>query len=102
MTKEVDFPSNQTEDTTTITDGFFEREVRLSSDQTVEFLRTLADVIDDGDGELLVSGDDWEIPFEYTDPVEVEVEFSGGTDRELEIEFEFEDADDDDRGIAVE
>lgn len=101
MANEVDFPSNQSADTTTITDGFFEREVYLSGSDTASFLRTLADAIEDGD-ELLVSGDDWEIPFEYEEPIEIEVEFSSHSGRELEIELEFEEPEDGAGGLRVE
>jgi amphi-Trp domain-containing protein len=72
----------------TITDGFFEREVYLSRDETAGFLRDLADQVE-SDTTLTVSSDEWEIPFEYDGPVEVEVEFSDRRERELEIEVEF-------------
>jgi amphi-Trp domain-containing protein len=101
MANEVDFPSNQPRDTTTITDGFFEREVYLSGAETASFLRTLADAVEDGD-ELLVSGDDWEIPFEFTDPIEVEIEFSNRSKRELEIELEFEEPKSTEGGLNIE
>lgn len=100
MTEEVDFPSNQPTETETITDGFFEREVYLSGEETASFLRTLADAVE-GDNRMTISGDDWEIPFEYGEPIEVEVEFSNRSGRELEIELEFEEPDDSD-GLAVE
>ena len=93
MPKDVDFPSNQPDDTETITDGFFEREVYLSGGETASFLRTLADALED-DTEVTIRGDDWEIPFEYAEPIEVEVEFSNRSGRELEIELEFEEPDD--------
>ena len=41
---------------------------------------------------LTVSGSDWEIPFEYREPIEVEVEFSKQREGELEIEVEFTEA----------
>lgn len=90
MTEEVDFPSNQSNEVETITDGFFEREVYLSGSQTATILRTIADALDQGN-ELLISGDNWEIPFEYDEPVEVEIEFSSHSGRELELELEFEE-----------
>lgn len=101
MSNEVDFPNNQTSETTTITDGFFEREVYLSGTDTASFLRTLADAIDSGD-DLLINGDDWEIPFEYAEPIEIEIEFSSHSGRELEIELEFEEPKTDDGGLGVE
>lgn len=93
MTKKVDFPSNQPGNIETITDGFFEREVYLSGEETASFLRTLADALED-DSEVTIHGDDWEIPFKYAEPIEVEVEFSNRSGRELEIELEFEEPED--------
>lgn len=88
MTKDVEFPDDQSRDRTTITDGFFEREVYLSRDETAGFLRNLADSIE-ADTQLTISSDEWEIPFEYREPIEVEVEFTQHGERELEIEVEF-------------
>jgi amphi-Trp domain-containing protein len=84
----VDFPEGERNEQTVITDGFFEREVYLSSRETAAFLRDVADAVETDD-ELRVSGDDWEIPFQYRDPIEVEVEFTSRNERELEIELEF-------------
>lgn len=88
MTDRVPFPDDHDTDQTTITDGFFEREVQLSRTETAAFLRGLADQID-RESQLTVSTDDWEIPFEFAEPIEVEVEFTGGNLDELEIEVEF-------------
>lgn len=85
----VDLPDNETNEQTVVTDGYFEREVRLSTAATATFLRDLADQIEDGN-DLTVSSDDWQIPFEFREPIEVEVEFIGDGKRELEIELEFE------------
>jgi amphi-Trp domain-containing protein len=73
----------------TVTDGYFEREVRLSREATAGFLRDLADQIED-EPRLTISTDEWEIPFEFDEPIEVEVEFVGETHRQLELELEFE------------
>ncbi|MFB6102235.1 MAG: amphi-Trp domain-containing protein [Haloplanus sp.] len=75
--------------TRTVTDGYFEREVRLSRKSTAAFLRDLADQIE-SEPQLTISTDEWEIPFEFDEPIEVEVEFVGETHRQLELEFEFE------------
>lgn len=91
MGENVEFPDKGTNERKTITSGFFEREIRLSSDETAAFLRTLADSIE-SDTRLTVSGNDWEIPFEYREPIEVEVEFSKQREGELEIEVEFAEA----------
>jgi len=88
MTDDVEFPESEESETRTVSDGFFEREVYLSASETAAFLRSVADSLDDGD-DLTISGDDWEIPFAFAEPVEVEVEFSSGRERELELEVEF-------------
>ncbi|MDZ5809973.1 amphi-Trp domain-containing protein [Halorubrum sp. AD140] len=88
MTDNVEFPESEEPDKRTVSDGFFEREVHLSATETAAFLRSVADSLDDGD-ELTISGDDWEIPFAFAEPIEVEVEFSSRRERELELEVEF-------------
>jgi amphi-Trp domain-containing protein len=88
MAKDVEFPEDRSRERTTITDGFFEREVYLSGEETATFLRELADAVED-DTRLTISSDEWEIPFEYREPIEVEVEFTRGREHELEIEVEF-------------
>lgn len=91
MGENIDFPDKGTDHRKTITSGFFEREVHLSRGETAAFLRHLADGIED-DTQLTVSGEDWEIPFAYREPIEVEVEFSKKREGELEIEVEFSEA----------
>jgi amphi-Trp domain-containing protein len=81
-------PGEDAEDRTVITDGYFEREVNLSRASTAAFLRELADQVEDG-SELTISSDDWEIPFSYGEPIEVEVEFASHRRKELEVEIEF-------------
>lgn len=93
MAEDIDFPDKGTEHRKTITSGFFEREVHLSREETAAFLRHLADGIED-DTRITVSGEDWEIPFAYREPIEVEVEFSKQREGELEIEVEFTEAQD--------
>lgn len=84
----ANLPSDNMDDPTVITEGYFEREVHLSRNSTANFLRELADQIEAGT-ELTVSSDDWQIPFEYREPVEIEVEFTSQREKELEIEIEF-------------
>ncbi len=91
MDDHVELPTDNSSEPSTVTDGFFEREVQLSRDQTATFLRELADQIETGTN-LTVSTSDWEIPFTYDEPIEVEVEFTGGRESELEIELEFTEA----------
>lgn len=92
----VELPGNDANEQTVVTEGYFEREVRLSKAATATFLRDLADQIEDG-SDLTVSSDDWRIPFSFREPIEVEVEFIGDGKRELEIELEFEWGDEDQR-----
>jgi amphi-Trp domain-containing protein len=91
MGEDIDFPDKGTEHRKTVTSGFFEREVHLSREETAAFLRHLADGIE-ADTRITVSGEDWEIPFSYREPIEVEVEFSKQREGELEIEVEFTEA----------
>ncbi|WP_049921546.1 amphi-Trp domain-containing protein [Halopiger djelfimassiliensis] len=92
MTDRVNVPEDRTRERRTITDGVFEREVYLSREETAAFLRTLADRIE-ADTTITIAGSEWEIPFEYREPIEVEIEFTKRRDRELEIELEFEEPD---------
>lgn len=87
MAEDVEFPDDERE-RRTVTDGFFEREVYLSRAETAAFLRDVADSLDEGN-ELTITGERWEIPFEFGEPIEVEVEFTTRKERELEIEIEF-------------
>jgi amphi-Trp domain-containing protein len=89
-----ELPTDESTDQRIVTEGYFEREVRLSRKATATFLRELADQVEEGN-ELTVSSDDWEIPFTFGEPIEVEVEFIGERKRELEIELEFEWDEDD-------
>ncbi|WP_122089044.1 amphi-Trp domain-containing protein [Halalkalicoccus subterraneus] len=91
MANDIEFPDKSDHGRKTITSGFFEREIRLSGDETAAFLHNLADAIE-SDTSITVSGSDWEIPFEYREPIEVEVEFSKKREGELEIEVEFAEA----------
>lgn len=88
MTDDVEFPDSGRSEKRTVTEGFFEREVYLSAPETAALLRSVADSLDEGT-DLTISGDDWEIPFEFEEPIEVEVEFSSRRERELELEIEF-------------
>ncbi|MHC3439471.1 amphi-Trp domain-containing protein [Natrialbaceae archaeon A-gly3] len=91
MADDVTFPESTTDGKKTITDGFFEREIYLSRGETAAFLRDLADAIE-GDSRLVLTGSDWEIPFEYREPLEIEIEFAKQHEGELEIEVELTEA----------
>lgn len=91
MGNNVEFPDDERPERRVITDGFFEQEIYLSRTETASFLREIADALE-ADASLTISGSSWEIPFEYREPIEVEIEFSGQRSSELEIELEFEQA----------
>lgn len=86
--EEEDEEEQEEESIRTITDGVFEEEFRVDSEKAGEFLVGLGEQLRDGES-VTVSGEDWEIPFEFRDPVELEIEFEGYDDEgELEIEIE--------------
>jgi len=65
----------------------FEQEYRLDASEVGEFLIALGEQLRDGD-ELTLSDEEWELPFQFGEPVEMEVDFDGMGDPELEIEIE--------------
>lgn len=83
---EVDTDTDETE-IETITEGYFEEEYYLDAEDAGEFLGDLAEQLR-SDDEISVSGDDWELPFRFGEPVSLEIEFEGSTEPELEIEVE--------------
>ena len=64
----------------------FEQEYRLDASEAGEFLIALGEQLRDDD-ELLIVEDEWERPFAFGEPVELEVDFEGMGDPELEIEL---------------
>jgi amphi-Trp domain-containing protein len=85
----ADVPAADDEEPTveTVTDGYFEEEYHIDAASAGEFLIDLGEQLREGD-ELTVTGDGWEIPFAFGEPVELEIEFQGHDDPELEIEIE--------------
>jgi amphi-Trp domain-containing protein len=76
-----------TDDRTTIRTGReFEEEYRLDASEAGDFLVTLGEQLRDGD-ELTISTDEWELPFAFGEPVELEIDFDGVGDPELEVEL---------------
>lgn len=71
---------------TTVTDGYFEREFQVDAESLGAFLVDLGEQFRDGE-EVTISGDDWELPFAFGEPIELEVEFAGD-EPELEVELE--------------
>ena len=65
----------------------FEREYRLDASDAGAFLVALGEQLRDGD-ELTVVDDEWELPFAFGEPVELEIDFEGVGESELEIEIE--------------
>ena len=65
----------------------FEQEYRLDANEAGEFLIALGEQLRD-DEELTIVTDEWELPFAFGEPVELEIEYDGMDDPELEIELE--------------
>ncbi len=85
MTDSADDP---TEGRTTIRTGRdFEREYRLDASEAGSFLIELGERLRDGD-ELTIETDEWELPFAFGEPVELEIDFEGVGEPSLEIELE--------------
>jgi amphi-Trp domain-containing protein len=77
-----------TDDRTLIRPGReFEREYRLDASEAGAFLIDLGEQLRDGD-ELTIVDDEWELPFAFGEPVELEVDYDGVGEPELEIEIE--------------
>ena len=65
----------------------FEQEYRLDASEAGEFLIAIGEQLRDGD-ELTIVDDEWELPFAFGEPVEMEIDFDGMGEPELEIEVE--------------
>lgn len=65
----------------------FEQEYRLSAEDAGAFLVELGEQLQSGD-ELTLRTDEWELPFPFGEPVELEVDYQGVGEPELEIEVE--------------
>ncbi|WP_188980717.1 amphi-Trp domain-containing protein [Halocalculus aciditolerans] len=74
-----------------ITDGVFEQEFYLDGEQAGAFLVELGEQLQSGN-EITISSAEWELPFTFEEPVELEIEFLGYGDKELEIELELRGA----------
>lgn len=71
----------------TITDGYFEEEYYISASDAGEFLIELGEQFTEKD-EIKLTGDEWELPFAFGEPVKLDIEFEGDGEPELEIEVE--------------
>lgn len=78
--------ANETEKTTIRTGREFEQEYRLDASEAGAFLTDLGEQLQDGD-EVTLSTDEWELPFAFGEPVEMEIDFDGVGDPELEVEL---------------
>ncbi|MDR9429693.1 MAG: amphi-Trp domain-containing protein [Natronomonas sp.] len=86
-TEEPESPEVDT-DRTVIREGRnFETEYRLDAREAGEFLIRLGEQLRDGD-ELRLVTDEWELPFAFGEPIELEIDFEGVDEPELEIELE--------------
>lgn len=65
----------------------FEQEYRLDASEAGEFLISLGEQLRDGD-ELTIVDDEWELPFAFGEPVELEIDFEGMGEPTLELELE--------------
>ena len=65
----------------------FEQEYRLDAADVGDFLVSLGEQLRDGE-ELTIVDDEWELPFAFGEPIELEVEYEGMDEPELEIEIE--------------
>ncbi len=85
---EHESPTTESEDRTTIRAGRnFETTYRLDAREAGEFLIALGEQLRAGD-ELTLVDDEWELPFQFGEPMELEIDFDGMDDPELEIELE--------------
>jgi len=74
-------------DRTTIGAGReFEQEYRLDAEEAGAFLVALGEQLQHDD-ELTIVDEEWELPFAFGEPVEMEVDFEGVGEPELEIEL---------------
>lgn len=68
-------------------EGNFSKEFYMEKQKLSDFLRNLADEVEEGN-ELEIKSDEWVLPFKFKDSVEVEIDKDY---KELEIELEFEE-----------
>lgn len=81
-------PAEEEEPTVeTVTDGYFEEEYYIAAEDAGEFLIELGKQFRDED-DITITGDDWELPFAFGEPLKLDIEFEGDGEPELEIEVE--------------
>jgi len=84
---EMDSTESESESTTIRMGRNFEECYRLDAAEAGAFLVELGTQLQSGD-EITLSTDEWELPFAFGEPVELEIDFEGMDDPELEIELE--------------
>lgn len=77
--------SSSEEDRTVISGRNFEQEYRVDASEAGEFLIALGEQLRDGD-DVRIETDEWELPFAFGEPVELEIDYEGVGEPELEIE----------------
>ncbi|WP_338740329.1 amphi-Trp domain-containing protein [Haloplanus salilacus] len=87
-------PTEDTTGTDPDPDDYFEEEYDVTAAEAGEFLVELGEQLQSGEGDLTITGGDWELDFAYGDAVELEVEYVSGPDGELEVEVELSAAGD--------
>jgi amphi-Trp domain-containing protein len=87
--EEADEAVDEESSVETVTDGYFEEEYYVDAESAGEFLIALGEQLVEDD-ELTVSGDGWELPFAFGEPVKLDIEFEGHGEPELEIEVEMD------------
>jgi len=65
----------------------FEQEYRLSAAEAGRFLVEVGEQLQSGE-ELTITDEEWELPFAFGEPVELELDFEGVGEPELELEVE--------------
>lgn len=80
-------PEQDEPDQRMITDGYFEEEYYVGAADAADFLIELGEQFREDD-EITITGDDWELPFAFGEPVKLDIEFEGDGEPELEIEVE--------------
>jgi amphi-Trp domain-containing protein len=77
----------ETEKTTIRAGRDYEETFRLDASEAGAFLIALGEQLRDGD-ELTIETGEWELPFAFGEPIELEIDYEGVGERELEIELE--------------
>jgi len=65
----------------------FEQEYRLDASEAGAFLVAIGEQLQAGD-ELTIRDEEWELPFAFGEPVELEIDFEGMGEPTLELEVE--------------